>query len=152
MNKLRVLIADDHEDARCLALRLLSPKCAIAGAVADGRQLIDAAIALRPDVIVSDISMPLVTGPEAMLKLRANGLNIPFVLISVDSIGAEEYIRAGAVGFVAKMDMGYELAPAVCAASVGRVYFSRTAGSSVVENCCDDTSPTTLHGHLMPQG
>jgi CheY-like chemotaxis protein len=93
-----VVIADDNENARWLVLRLLSDKREIVSALANGRQLVDAATALRPDVIVSDISMPLVTGPEAMRELRASGMYIPFVLISVNSIAAEEYIQAGAMG------------------------------------------------------
>jgi DNA-binding NarL/FixJ family response regulator len=136
MNRLRVLIADDHEGVRWMVTQLLSQEFEIAGAVADGKQLIDSAIASRPDVIVSDISMLLVTGPEAMRELRANGLDIPFVLISVSSIGAEEYIRTGAMAFVDKMEIGYELALAVRAASVGQVYFSRSVHSSLLGSCC----------------
>ena len=133
MNRLRVLIADDHEHVRWTVSGLLSPKCLIAGAVADGKELIDAATALHPDVIVSDICMPLVTGPEAMRELRARGLDIPFVLMSTKSVGAEERIREGALAFVNKIDIGYELEPAVFAASIGQVYFSRSARSSLLE-------------------
>ena len=140
-DKLRVLIADDHEQARWTVSSLLSSKFLIAGAVANGRQLVDAAMALHPDVIVSDISMPLVNGPEAMRELRAKGADIPFVLISVNSIGAVDRIQEGAVAFVDKIDIGYDLEPAVFAASIGRVYFSRSArtylfGRSVRETVC----------------
>ena len=73
--------------------------------------------------------MPLVSGPEAMRELRAAGLYIPFVLISASSVEAEHYIAEGATAFVDKADMGYELASAVRAASVGQVYFSQSVGS-----------------------
>jgi DNA-binding NarL/FixJ family response regulator len=114
----------------------------IAGAVTNGRQLVDAATALRPDVIVSDVSMPLVTGPDAMRELRARRLEIPFVLIGTNSVAAAELIREGAVAFVDKIDIGYELELAVFAASIGQVYFSRSArsnllGSSVREMICN---------------
>ena len=140
-NKLRVLIADDHEQARWTVSRLLSSKFWIIGVVANGKQLVAAAIALHPDVIVSDIHMPLVNGPEAMRELKTRGVNIPFVLISINSIGAADQIRAGAVAFVDKIDIGYELEPAVFAASNGQVYFSRSArshlfGHSVREMVC----------------
>ena len=131
MNKLRVLIADDNEDARRLIFRLLSSKFEIVGSVANGRQLVDAATALHPDVIVSDICMPIVTGPEAMRELKTTGLDIPFVLISVNLVEAEELVQEGATAFVDKVDMGYELASAVRAASSGQSYFSRSVCSSV---------------------
>jgi len=142
MNRLRVLIADDHERVRWTVSCLLSPKCLIAGAVANGRQLVDAATALHPDVIVSDICMPLVTGPDAMRELRARRLEIPFVLMGMNSVGAAELIREGAVAFVDKIDIGYELELAVFAASIGQVYFSRSArsnllGCSVRETVCN---------------
>ena len=131
MSKLRVLIADDNEDARRLIFRLLSSKFEIVGSVANGRQLVDAATALHPDVIVSDICMPIVTGPEAMRELKTTGLDIPFVLISVNLVEAEELVQEGATAFVDKVDMGYELASAVRAASSGQSYFSRSVCSSV---------------------
>jgi len=131
MNKLRVLIADDHEDARRVIFRLLSPKFEIVGSVANGRELIDAATAVHPDVIVTDICMPFVTGPEAMRSLKATGLHIPFVLISASSVDAEELIQEGATAFVDKIDMGYELVSAVRAASNGQPYFSNSVFSSV---------------------
>jgi NarL family two-component system response regulator YdfI len=132
MNRLRVLIADDHEHARWAISDLLSPKYMIAGSVTNGRQLVDAATALHPDVIVSDVCMPLTTGPEAMRELRAKGMDIPFVLISSDSSEAAEHIREGAIAFVDKVDIGYELEPAVFAATIGQVYFSRSACSRLV--------------------
>ena len=86
---------------------------------------------LHPDVIVSDICMPLVSGPEAMRKLRDTGLNIPFVLISASSVDAEKHVSVGATAFVDKTDMVNELASAIRAASVGQVYFSQSVGSPV---------------------
>jgi CheY-like chemotaxis protein len=100
MNKLRVLIADNHEHARWTVPCLLSRMCVIAGSVANGRQLVDAATSLHSDIIVSDVCMPLATGPEAMRELRSRGLAIPFVLMSTDSVGAAEHIRDGATAFV----------------------------------------------------
>jgi NarL family two-component system response regulator YdfI len=86
MNRLRVLIADDHEHVRWIVSGLLSPKCVIAGAVANGRQLVHAAMALDPDVIVSDICMPLVTGPEAMRELRASRNYSPILLVKKEGM------------------------------------------------------------------
>jgi DNA-binding NarL/FixJ family response regulator len=127
VNKLRILVADDHGDMRWAAIRLLSEEFSVVGSAADGRNLIDAAITLMPDVIVSDVRMPLLTGPEAMNVLRATGLNIPFVFVSTDVYNVELCIEAGCMGFVHKLDMGYELVRAVSAASRRQVYLSREA-------------------------
>jgi DNA-binding NarL/FixJ family response regulator len=101
-------------------------------AVANGRQLVNAAMSLRPDVIVSDISMPLMSGNQAMKELKFRGYTIPFVLISSDASGADDYIKDGAIAFVAKIDMGSELAPAVASAYSGELYVSQSAGTGHV--------------------
>jgi DNA-binding NarL/FixJ family response regulator len=124
---LRVLIADDHEQCRWLTARLLSLNVDVVGAKSDGRQLVDAAVALRPDVIVSDISMPVMTGVRAMIELKGTGYDIPFVLISSDATGVDAYLEQGAIAFVAKVDMGSELVPAVASAYSGHCYVSRSA-------------------------
>jgi DNA-binding NarL/FixJ family response regulator len=125
-HKLRVLIADDHQQCQWAVTKLLSLTFDPVGAVADGRELVDAAITSRPDVIVSDVSMPRMTGNQAMVELRAKGYDIPFVLISSDWSGAEEYVRQGAMAFVAKIDMGKELRNAVVSAYSGQLYISRS--------------------------
>lgn len=129
--RLRVLIADDHQQCLWMLTKLLSLTFDLVGTVADGRQLIDAAMALRPDLIVSDVSMPLVNGNQAMLHLKAKGCDIPFVLISSDWSGAKEYIAEGAMAFVAKIDIGSELRNAMASAYSGHLYVSRSAGADV---------------------
>lgn len=69
MNKLRVLVADDHDEMRWAIVKTLLGHVDVVGAVANGRNLVEAAIVLQPDVIVSDVSMPMLTGPEAMNEL-----------------------------------------------------------------------------------
>jgi DNA-binding NarL/FixJ family response regulator len=120
MRKLRVLIADDHEQMRLTIIQVLSD-FKIVGIVGDGEQLLDSAISLNPDVIVSDISMPFMSGPEAMKELCAQGHDIPFVLVSGDPFGAEEFIRRGAAAFIDKSNIANELAPAVHSAALGQV-------------------------------
>jgi DNA-binding NarL/FixJ family response regulator len=93
MRKLRVLIADDYEQVRSAIIQVLSVDFKIVGVVGDGEQLVDSAISLSPDVIVTDISMPMLSGPEAMKEFRAQGHDIPFVLVSANPFSAEESIR-----------------------------------------------------------
>lgn len=125
MSKLRVLIADDNREMRWAMIRLLAGEFEVVGSTGDGRSLIDAVLALNPDVVVSDVSMPHLTGPEAMDVLRATGSTIPFVLVSADAGSVEDYIEWGALGFVHKMDLAYELTRAIAAAGRGEVYVSR---------------------------
>src|SRR5689334_23208383 len=102
--KLRVLIADDHEQCRWVVAKMLNLSFDLVGAVGNGRELVYAAMALQPDVIVSDVSMPLMSGDQAMKELKFRGYTTPFVLISADVCGADDYIKDGAIAFVAKID------------------------------------------------
>ena len=85
--RLRVLVADDHDDFRRRIVRLLDPVFDVVAAVATGHELVDAAVALEPDVIVSDLVMPALTGVEALKMLRTAGHTIPFVLQTVAGTG-----------------------------------------------------------------
>jgi CheY-like chemotaxis protein len=123
--KLRVLVADDHEECRWAIANLLRTEFDVVGAVGDGRQLINAAVSLLPDVIVSDICMPLLTGIQAMEELYRNGHEIPFVLVSTGHSEAGDYIKRGAMAFVNKVDMGHDLVIAVFSAALGHVCVSR---------------------------
>jgi CheY-like chemotaxis protein len=105
-------------------------ECDVVAAVADGRKLVDTAVSLLPDVIVSDISMPLLSGIQAMEELNKKGYEIPFVLVSTANVGAEEYIRRGAKAFVNKSDLGHDLLAAVFSASVEQICVSRSAEGS----------------------
>jgi DNA-binding NarL/FixJ family response regulator len=127
MRKLRVLIADDHERILLAIVQLLSSDFKIVGVAGDGEQLVDSAISLNPDVIVTDVAMPLLSGPEAMKELNARGYDIPFVLVSVNPFCADELIRQGAFAFIDKCDIAHELVPAVHSAARGHIYVSRPA-------------------------
>jgi DNA-binding NarL/FixJ family response regulator len=127
MNKLKILIADDNQEMRWAIIRMLAGEFEVVGSTSDGRNLIDATLTLAPDIVVTDVSMPFLTGPEAMEILRATGLDVPFVFVSADTDGVELYIQAGALGFVHKPDMACELARAIAAAGRGKVYVSRGA-------------------------
>jgi len=110
---IRILIAEDHEYMRGQLIRLLDIEFRVVDAVADGRSLVSAAIALKPDVIVSDVCMPVLSGPQAMEELSARGREIPFVFISSDP----DSIRRCPGFFVYKIDLYSQLVPAVHAAS-----------------------------------
>ena len=134
MRKLRVLIADDHEQIRSAIVQLLSNDFKIVGVAGDGEELVESALSLNPDVIVTDISMPLLSGPEALKELSARGYDIPFVLVSMNPLGADEFIRRGASAVVDKLDIADELAAAVHSAALGHIHVSRTASNKTANS------------------
>ncbi len=115
VKKLRVLIADDNDMMRDALVMVLERKFEVMKAVPDGMSLVASAIELRPDVIVSDISMPRLSGPEAMEKLRAQKHNFPLVFVSASLPPPEE----SDCTFVNKTKMATDLIPAVYTAFNG---------------------------------
>ena len=130
MGRLRVLIADDNVSVRAAVGRLLEDEFELVGAVATGRELVDAALEHRPDVIVSDLDMPSLDGLAAMKVLRDAGHTIPFVLLTGMEGDVRRWIDVGVIGVVLKADVS-ELAAAIQAAAAGRVYLSRTVTSEI---------------------
>jgi CheY-like chemotaxis protein len=124
--RLRVLVAEDNDDLRNSVLELLGPMFEIVGAVSTGRELVDAAVTLKPDVIVSDLMMPSLTGVEALALLRNGGYWTPFVLQTTAGGHAETWLDLGATCVVDKLDLLYDLVAAVRSAAAGRVFLSRS--------------------------
>lgn len=98
----------------------------LVGTVGDGRQLLEAARTLRPDVIVADIAMPVLSGLEAPRRLKAEGLDakVIFLTMHADAQLATEALRAGASGYVLKHSAGEELIRAIQEVVEGRVYLT----------------------------
>jgi len=120
LNKLRIIIAEDHEDMRQALVFMLKDHFEVICAVNDGRELVDAAISNQPDVIISDISMPRLSGPQAMRELRTRGYSFPFLFVS----SVHEFLGQCAWSFVDKMDVSSELIQAVQSVASGRTYIS----------------------------
>jgi len=122
----RVLLVDDSDAMLARASAVLSRNCVIVGAVKDGTAAIDAAKALRPDVIVLDISMPGMTGLEVAANLSDAGLTAAVVFLTVHD--DEEFVvaarQAGATGYVVKLRLVSDLNVAVQEARAGRSFVS----------------------------
>jgi len=86
MTKPRVLLADDHALLLGAFEKLLAGECEIVGQVGDGRALVEAAEQLKPDVIVLDISMPLLNGLEAgrQIKQKLGDVKLVFLTMNED--------------------------------------------------------------------
>ena len=121
-----VLLADDHLVFTDGVVRILREHFDVVGTVADGTSLVDAATRLRPDVIVSDISMPTLSGLEGLRQLKAHHIEsrIIFLTMHADPKLAAEAFRLGAKGFVLKQSSGDELVKAIQAVIEGHKYMS----------------------------
>ena len=104
MNRPRVLLADDHKIVLEGLKNLLEPEFELVGAVEDGRALLDAATNLHPEVIVTDISMPLLNGIEAARQIKKISPNVKVIFLTMhpDPSYAAEALEAGASGYVLK--------------------------------------------------
>jgi DNA-binding NarL/FixJ family response regulator len=105
---------------------LLRPIFEIVGTVSDGQALIEAAARLEPDVIVTDISMPILNGIEAATQLSESGCKskVVFLTVHTDSDFVRACLAASALGYVVKPSMVTDLLPAIHAALAGRVFVS----------------------------
>jgi DNA-binding NarL/FixJ family response regulator len=122
----RVILADDHAMVAEGLGRLISEVADLVGQVADGRQLVDSARRLKPDIIISDISMPVMSGLDALRQLKAEGSQARFIFLTMHTEAqlATEAMRAGASGYLLKAAAGEELFEAIRAAMAGRVFLS----------------------------
>lgn len=131
----RILLADDHEVVLEGLRRMLNrPEFEVVGAVKDGRALVEAAAALRPDLIVADISMPYLNGVEAARQIRKYQpkSKIIFLTMHPEVIYAVEAMNAGASGYVLKSEAGEELITAIREVMGGRTYVAPSLAEPVL--------------------
>lgn len=124
MKRTTVLLADDHILVmECLKL-LLELEFDVVGTAADGRALLAEATRLKPDVIVLDISMPVLNGLDAGMQLRRILPSAKLIYLTVyqDPILADEILRFGASGYVVKSSAASELCHAIHESLKGRSY------------------------------
>jgi DNA-binding NarL/FixJ family response regulator len=127
LSRIRVLLADDHPRLLDRVEHFLEPEFEVVGKVADGQALFDEAMKLKPDVVVTDISMPVLNGIDAAEQLKESGCKSQIVFLTVHS--NSDFVRrclsTGAFGYVVKLRMTTELAPAIREALAGHIYVSR---------------------------
>lgn len=135
MKRPRVLLADDHTLVLDGLRKILEPECDVVGAVEDGRSLLAAAKQLQPDIILLDISMPLLNGVEAARRLRAAapGVKVIFVTMHADATYVAGAFRAGASGYVLKRCASLELLKAISQVLSGREYVTPLIGKELGE-------------------
>jgi DNA-binding NarL/FixJ family response regulator len=135
--EIRVLIADDHEFVR-LGLRQLleaGQGFAVCGEASDGRQAVDKAQQLKPDVVVLDISMPGLNGLETTRQILRKVSQTKVLIFTVHESEelAVSLLRAGAHGYLLKSDAGRDLLTAVESVHQCRPFFTSKVGRMVLE-------------------
>lgn len=133
-----VLIADDHAVVRD-GLRLLlenQPDMRVVGEVADGRAAVEAALRLKPDVVLMDLAMPLLNGADATAQIMEKLETSKVVILSMHSTVEHVFraLQAGALGYLRKESAGNEVVDAVRMVHSGRRYLSQKITESVVDD------------------
>lgn len=151
-SKMRILVVDDHAMMRdgIRALLGLQEDMEIIGEAAEGKEAVEKALALNPDVIVMDIAMPGMDGLEATRRItKKNPHNKVLVLTQHDN---KEYvlstIKAGAAGFVPKRALGSDLVLAIRAVQRGESFLYPSAATALVEDYRQQTEEAEPYDRL----
>jgi DNA-binding NarL/FixJ family response regulator len=156
----RIFVADDHEVVRrgLCALLQAQPDWEVCGEAADGREALEKAQKLKPDVIILDIGMPSLNGLEAtrqILKLNPQTRILILTLHDSDQV-VREVLNAGARGFLLKSDAARDLVAAVEALRRDKTYFTSKVAAMVLEGFLKQGNPAAVaappsRGRLTPR-
>jgi DNA-binding NarL/FixJ family response regulator len=139
--KLRILLADDHEIVRRGLCSLLQKRDGweICGEASDGREALEMAKRLRPDVIILDIGMPSLNGLETTRQLMQHDPNFKIIVLTITDSDQviREALYAGARGFVLKSDAARDLVSAVEALQSKRMFFTPRVNDLVLAGFLD---------------
>jgi len=147
MSRPRVLLADDHSLLLGAFEKLLADECDIVGQVADGRALVEAAERLHPDLILVDISMPILNGLEAarQIKRTMRHIKVVFLTMNEDPDLAAEAFRAGASGYLLKRSLASELPAAIREVMQGRAYVTPLLTDGLLGSLMHADDPSPAH-------
>ena len=154
MKRTKILIADDHSMVIDGLRSLLEPEYEVVSAVNDGRAVLPEVQKLKPDVVVIDISMPLLNGLDCTRQLREAGCTAKILILTMhpDATLAQEALAAGASGYLLKSSPGSELKGALREVLEGRTYLSPEVTRDVLEVMGRMTSiHESVWAHLTPR-
>lgn len=145
MAKIRVLLADDHAVLRA-GLKLLltaQPDMEVVGEAADGGEAMAKARALRPNVILMDLTMPGIGGSEATgrIKDESPGIKVLVLTMHDDPSYLRQLLQAGASGYVLKKSADVDLLSAIRAAHRGEVFLDPSLAGSLVDEVIRPAGP-----------
>jgi two-component system, NarL family, response regulator LiaR len=135
---IKVLVVDDHWVVR-QGLRMFldqEPAITVVGEASDGREAIEVARRLKPDVVLMDILMPHVDGIEAITRIKAEMPRIEVIALTsvLQGRSVSDAIQAGAIGYLIKDTKGDELVRAIRDAAAGRVHLSSDAATRLAKD------------------
>lgn len=141
-----VLLADDHPVFTDGLASLLKGDFDVVASVRDGAQMIESARRLRPDVVVADISMPQISGLEALRQLKRHGIESRVIILTMlaDRRLAADALREGASGFLLKESSGEEVVNAIREVLAGRIYLSPAVTREVLAMMSAPADATTV--------
>ena len=152
MMRARILLADDHALTLTGMRAVLEPHYEIVGTVMDGHALVDAALRLRPQVIVMDIAMPLLNGIDAAVQIKKHQPAVKLLFVTMHDSPAYlvSALNAGASGYVLKSAASEELLEAIDSALNGGIYVSSRLSNESLERFRDSSRAATAF-HLSPR-
>jgi len=138
MKRIRILLADDHAVVRQGFKMILGaqPDMEIVGEAGNGREAVELADRLKPEVVVMDVSMPELNGIEATRRLAESAPHVRVLALSMrkDSVYVREILRAGARGYLLKDSVAGDLVSAVRAIAAGEGYISPQVSNAVLDD------------------
>jgi len=150
MEKPRVLMADDHSILLAGVRKLLEERYDVVGMVEDGRALIEAAERLKPDVILVDISMPLLNGLDAVRQLRKSQPDVKLLFLTMHASPqyATEAFKAGGSGYLLKQSAVSELPQAIEAVLQGKYYLTPSIAKPIIEQALKAEEKPAVKGSI----
>jgi DNA-binding NarL/FixJ family response regulator len=129
----RILLADDHSLILTGIQALIADRYEVAGQVEDGRSLVDEALRLRPDLIILDVTMPLLNGIDAARHIKEAWPQAKFLFLTMhaDALYLRNALDAGGQGYLLKSSAAEELHDAIDAVLSGKQYLSKTIPAQV---------------------
>jgi DNA-binding NarL/FixJ family response regulator len=142
----RVLLADDHAIVAEGLARLIGDVADLVGQVNDGHRLVEEARRLRPDIVVADVTMPGMSGIDAMRQLRTEGTPARFIFLTIHTEArlAADAMRSGASAYLLKQAAGSELFDAMTAVMSGRTYLTPLITGDVLRNLSAQNEATDV--------
>lgn len=153
-NRLRVLVADDHRLVLEGLVGILNRECEVVGTATTGREVVDLAERLNPDIVLLDVAMPLLNGIEAARQIKRSSQNtiVIFVTMQTNRDYVREAFDAGASGYVLKQAAAAELLNAIREVAQGRFYVSPTLSERLIGHTLStDVNPLKLFSALTPR-
>lgn len=143
---LRIVFADDHFIIRQGLRALLEeePDCEIVAEASTGREIVEKALALEPDVAILDVGMPGLNGLEATRRIRQGAPKTQVVVLTMHDSDEliRELLRAGALGYVLKTDAARDLVLAVRLVAQGRPFFTPSVAKMVLRGYLESPGRT----------